>query len=157
MLDNHATPESAPGPLELDEASKDYLRTTVKWTTFLAIVGFIFLGLSLLFAIGLFTAGNRMPGMFEGNAQMEAFTTVGWIGMGIIYLVIILLNFYPVYALFKFSSCIRRGIAQNDSVMIREGFRQQRNMFIYLGILTLITLGFYLIMFLFGMLIGAAR
>lgn len=148
--------ENQPTPLELDQGSKDYLRTTVKWTTFLSIVGFITLGLSLIGAVGLFTAGSRTSPMFAGNAQMQAFNTLGWIGMGIIYVAVILLCFYPVYALFKFSSGIKRGVAGNDPVMIREGFRHQRNLYIYLGILTLITLIFYLIMFLLGLVISTA-
>ena len=144
-------PAEENNPLGLEEITQAYLLETTRWTKFLAIVGFIAIGVMLLIALSIIFVGPMMSS-YKGPASgsFNPFGTLGAVGLGIIYLAGICLYFYPVYALIKFSSCIKRGIKNQDQHSLKEGFRHQKNMYSYLGILTIITLVLYLILFLFG-------
>lgn len=137
----------------LNERSKAYLLETTRWTKFLAIIGFIFLGLFLIVAIALMTMGSVLSSQLAGMGSN--FGNYMGIGMGLIYILIIALYIYPIVCLMQFSSKMKRGIHTNDSEMISEGFRCQKNMFKFIGIFTIVLLSFYLLMFVIGG-IGAA-
>jgi len=137
----------------LDATAQAHLLETVRWTKFLAIVGFIFMGLFLLIIIVMIAAGPMISHYTENMGQpvnRNPFGALGMIGLGIIYLVILCIYFYPVYALMKFSSCIKKGIRNRDQHYLNIGFRYQKNMYLYIGILTILTLASYLIFFLLG-------
>lgn len=125
---------------QLDETAKAHLLETTRWTKFLGICSLIFTILLLLYFVfaGAFM-GSIMGG---GGAELgNAF--------GIIFIVIALfatgLSVYPIYALLKFSSCMKKGIQNNSQELINDGFRYQKTMYRYLGILTIIYLALILL------------
>jgi len=128
----------------LSELSKAYLLETVRWTRFLAIMGFIFLGLMLLAAVFFMVSGSLLA------AYSTELAGLGTTGVGVLYLVAVLLYFYPIYALTKFSSCIKKGIRHENQELITEGFRYQKNMYKFIGILMIIVLVLYLLIIIFG-------
>ncbi|PSK91933.1 hypothetical protein [Taibaiella chishuiensis] len=124
----------------LDERSKAYLLETTRWTKFLAIMGFIFVGLMIIIALVLLVAGSALSA-YSGSGL----AVLGATGGSIVMLVIIALYVYPIYALWKFSTNMKSGINTANQEQIIEGFRYQKNMYRFMGILMIIVLAFYLL------------
>ena len=124
----------------LDERSKAYLLETTRWTKFLAIMGFIFIGLMIIIALIFLVAGSALSAYAGGGLAL-----LGATGGSIFMLIMIGLYVYPVYALWKFSTNMKSGINTANQEQIVEGFRYQKNMYRYMGILMIIVLAFYLL------------
>jgi len=127
----------------LNGDARQYLLQTVGWTKFLSIVGFIFTGLALITIIGLMGSGSALSYTMGYPMGGGVFA-----GMMIFYIVLILLYMYPIYCLYKFS--IKAGLQSNNSSLVAEGFKYQKTMYMILGILMIILLSIYLLVFLFG-------
>jgi hypothetical protein len=125
----------------LDETAKAHLLETTRWTKFLAIASFIGLGLMIL--SGIFLA-SFVSTYSTTNSYSE--------GSGILvgYVIVALIYFYPLFALLKFSSNMKNGILTNNQELINEGFRYQKGMFRYIGIVMIIGLFFFLLAMMFG-------
>lgn len=142
--------------LQMDQQCLSYLLETAKWNKFIAIVWFVICGLFTIFAFfagAIFSAmyGN-MPGMEYSLAAMgSAFGVM----MTIIYLIMTAIYLIPNFWRYKFSVQAIRAIYNNDQVMLNASMNNFRKYSKYWGILTIIIIGFYLIVFILAM-IGAA-
>lgn len=122
------------------ETSKAHLLETTRWTKFLAILMFIFIGLMLLGVISLLSSGAAFSGMTQG------FSAYGPVFSSTVFLFIILLYWYPTFMLYKFSTDIKAGLTGNNQELIESGFRCQKNMYKFMGILVITILVLYLIL-----------
>lgn len=124
--------------LEVDNTAKAHMLETARWAKFLAILGFIGLGLVIL--IGLF-AGTLMSSLsaYSGNT---ATATMGPM-MFFIYLIIAGVYFYPVFALYKFSSLIKVALNSANQQQFNDAFRYMKSMFKYMGIVSIVILCIY--------------
>ncbi|MNU20748.1 hypothetical protein D3C71_89990 [compost metagenome] len=136
----------------LNENSKAYLGQTVRWTNFLAILGFISIGLMLFFSLLIILGGGIMMNRLS---EVSSFGTIGYTLFGILYLGISILYFFPVFYLYKFGRLMKSGLLTDNELQITEAFRYQRNMYRFMGIMALIVIGIYILIFVFGAL-GAA-
>jgi uncharacterized membrane protein YidH (DUF202 family) len=118
----------------LDETAKAHLLETTRWTKFIGICAVVILAITVLYMIITFMTLNKAMG---NNSEYEGI--VGMV-MTIATLIMIGLYCYPIYALLKFSSCMKKGIQSNSQELINDGFRYQKNMFRYTGILLIISL-----------------
>ena len=118
----------------LDETAKAHLLETTRWTKFIGICSVVMLALTVLYMIMTSMVLNKALG---NNSEYE-----GIFGMMMTVMTIIMvgLYFYPIYALLKFSSSMKKGIQGNNQELINDGFRYQKNMFRYTGILLIISL-----------------
>ncbi|KAA5534899.1 hypothetical protein F0919_09875 [Taibaiella lutea] len=132
----------------LDERSKAYLLETTRWTKFLAIIGFIFIGLMLVVALAMFTMGSYVSS-FAGLGSYFG------VGMGLLYIVIGVLYLFPILSLLKFSTNMKAGIQTSNIELITEGFRHQKNLFKFMGIMTIIVIALYLILIVVVGILGA--
>jgi hypothetical protein len=115
---------------------KDYLIETSKWGKFLAIMGYIGIGLMVLLAIFMMIGLSAFP--------TSAMIPTGAIGF--FYLVLAALYFMPVRYLQKFSEEIRSGITSEDNVDFVSGFRNLKSLFKFLGIMTIVMISLYILM-----------
>ncbi len=129
----------------LDERSRAYLLETTRWTKFLSILGFIVIGLMFIGMLIMLVAGSAVTAYSGSSAAFG-----GMVGGTLVFIVIIALYVYPIYALWKFGTNMKSGINTNNQEQIIEGFRYQKNMYRFMGILTIIVLAFYLLAMLFG-------
>jgi hypothetical protein len=127
----------------LDETAKAHLLETTRWTKFLAIMGFIFTGLFIIVALAVMTMGS----MFSSYPGMGGLGAGMGIGIGFVYLVVAVIYLYPVYSLFKFSSCMKKGIHTGSQDLITDAFRYQKNMYRFIGIIMIILIVVYLLIF----------
>ena len=145
--------------LSIDPTTKSHLSEAAKWARFLAIMGFIFLGLMV---VGGVIAGVVMA---TSLSQFEGETGSGYVaggmmggfgaGMAVIYIILAVLYFFPCLFLLRFATKIKQALASNEQTDLNLGFQNLRAMFRYLGILTIIILAFYAIVFIFGMVSAA--
>lgn len=134
--------------LQLDQQSSAYLAETARWGKFLSILGFILTGLLLIVGIfmGSFMASTMSAAEGFGGISSSFFT--------IVYLAIALVYFFPCLYLFRFSTKAQDALRSNDQSSLTEGFKNLKSCFRFMGILTIVILGFYALAFVIG--IGAA-
>lgn len=136
MLDNSTSHVAS-----ISVESKSFLIESAKWGRFLAIVGFVMLGIMVIASLFMIGAAASIRGM-GGQAAM----------MGIIYLVMVALYFFPTFYLFKFSTKIKAGLTGGSQDDTTEGFQNLKSMFKFMGILMIVVLSFYALMLLIGLL-----
>lgn len=138
--------------MEVDDVAKSSFLEMARWTKFLAILGFIFLGLMLIGCVFFGVAVSNMPiyGSMLGGSNAT--------GIMIVYFVIIAgINFYPIYALLKYSTSIRTALAANDKTKFNEAIGYLKSMFKYIGILMIIILAIYGLIFIIALLAALGR
>ncbi|WP_242921998.1 DUF5362 family protein [Pontibacter liquoris] len=143
-----------PQSLTIDLASEDFLRHTAKWGRFLGIMGFIGVGLLVLF--GLF-AGSLMGNALssKGNNGMAGFFGGGV--FTVFYLVFAGLYFIPVLYLYQFSVKMQEGLRSRNQHQVTASFRNLKSLFKFMGVLTAIFLVLYALAMVFSLIgIGAA-
>ena len=124
--------------MEIGPEILDSLNSTRKWTTFLSILGFIFLGLLIVFglAASLFLTTFRTS---EANLGIpESVMIIIFIVFGAIY-------FFPVFFLFRFSRNTRDGIQNLDRLKLEKGLNNLRLYFTYIGIMVIVVLTIYVV------------
>lgn len=134
--------------LQVDEVSKSYLLEAAKWVKFLVIVSLISMGLLLLLFIFAGAAMTSMSSAYGGGG-MGALGATGMIFMMVLVLGI---YFYPIYAMLKFANLTKAGLMSVNQQQFNEGLGYFKGAMKYMGILTIIGLSLYLLMFIFGML-----
>lgn len=128
--------------LQVDHEAGIYLKEIARWGKFLSIVGFIFCALLALlgiFAGSVFASLNTMEGMGFPSSIFTA-----------IYIVFALLWFFPFLYLFNFSTKVQVALRSNDQLNLNEGLRNLKSCFKFMGIMTMIILGLYALVFLIG-------
>jgi len=123
---------------------KQNLKETAKWANFLAIVGFVMLGLIVIAALFMFGAGATI---FGGGSVIA-------IGFG--YLLMAALYFFPTYYLFLFARKIKLGLNSTIQSEVDEGFLNLKKLFKFTGILVVIMLSIYAIIILLAVIGGVA-
>jgi magnesium-transporting ATPase (P-type) len=123
--------------LELGPSALKNLNATRKWSTFLAVVGFIFLGLLIVMGLATSTFLTAFKTKEVNLGIPESLMTVFVIIIALIY-------FFPVFFLLRFSSCSRDAVQNLDRKKLDKAFRNLRIFFTYIGILVLIVLSIYL-------------
>lgn len=138
---------NAPKQLSLSDHAIGFLRETAKWANFLSIVGFI--------GIGLIVLGALFGGAFMASAASEfggGPLAAGGAFFTIIYLLVAVLYFFPVYYLFKFAKNMKAALQAKDEETLTKGFEYMKSHYKFIGILTIVLLSFYVLVFLFGLL-----
>ena len=109
-----------------------YLAQTRPWVRFLSVIGFIFIGFfavtAVVAAIALFASGN-------------AFSDLPVILIGLLYVGIGLVYFFPVLFLHRFATELKRLNPQNATQAIEQALGHQKSFWKYVGILTIVSFG----------------
>jgi hypothetical protein len=114
--------------LEIDQSGLRYLNTTRKWTMFISIIGFIALGILVIFGIlagtflSAFSSGIKGPGMQESLLLAAFFITA-------------LLFLFHILYLFRFSKNIAHAVHNHNNKELDKALKNLRNLFIFSGAL----------------------
>jgi hypothetical protein len=139
--------------LQIDAQSNGYLLQAAKWAKFLAIIGFIFCGLLVIYGIfagAVFSSLSRMNP--ESSAPFGNFANVGGAFFLTFAIVGAILYFFPCLYLFRFGSKMQTALKNNDQNYLTNSFGNLKSFYKFLGILTIVVLAFYLLLFLIGMI-----
>lgn len=149
MENNLDNPNTFSLPLTLDKESLTYLEETRRWANFLAVMGFI--GLGLLVLIGLFM------GTFMGAMMSQAGSPVPMQFFSIWFFAIALIYFFPILYLYRFARNLKIAIHEMNQEKLNSSLSNLKSLFKFMGIVTIIVLSIYVIILLTAGLTGLFR
>jgi hypothetical protein len=137
--------------LQIDRQSTLYLTETARWGKFLSIMGFIMIGLCTVgFAIALVTGVTRSSAAFAGTGyEMNTFQNTI---LPIVMIVLFLIYFFPTLYLYRFSTLMQKALLDNDQETMNNSFGNLKSAFKFVGLLTIIMLCLYGLLFIGGIL-----
>jgi low temperature requirement protein LtrA len=127
--------------LQLDQPSISHLNEAARWSRFLSILGFIYIGLLIVGGILYGSVGSSFMSGTGGDAEIP--TRFSGVLISFIFILVALVLFFPVLYLFNFSSKMRRAIRNNDQPILTEAFKNLKSFFRFYGILAIIVLSLY--------------
>lgn len=130
---------------KLNELAVSALRESAKWCMFLAIVGFIFIGLMVVAGLFMAVAMSAIPDDPYGGAMgMNPFAAIkGYIG--VIYIVMALIYFFPVYYLFNYAKKMKEALQSFNENTLADALVNLKSHHKFLGIFTIIMIVLYII------------
>jgi hypothetical protein len=133
---------------QLTTAAVGFLQESAKWSKFMAIIGFIGIGLmvlvSLFMAIGFSAMGaSTMP---ELPFPMSVFS--------ILYVLFAAIYFFPVYYLYQYATKTSAALHSKNKQLLTDGLENLKSHHKFLGIFTLIIISLYGFIFVFAILGG---
>ena len=124
--------------IEIDQDTLKHLNTARKWAMFLAIIGFIFLG--LIVVIGLM-AGTFLTAFSTGEKGLgipDSLMFIPVLFLGLVY-------FFPVLFLFRFSKHTSHAVQTLDKMEFHKAIKNLKSCFVYIGVLLIIILSLYIV------------
>lgn len=124
--------------IEIEQETLNHLNTTRKWSMFLAIIGFIFLGLIII--IGLL-AGTFLTAFNAGEKSLGIPESLMFIPI----LLLAAIYFFPVMFLFRFSKHLSHAIQKLDKLELHRALKNLKFYFAYFGVLIIIIISIYIV------------
>jgi len=118
----------------------NYLMETAKWGKFLAITGYVSIGLLALLAVFMMIGMSTMSDFSGTDFPMGA--------VGFIYIIMGAVYYFPVTYLYKYAVQIKKGLQSNDPTTITAGFQNLKSLFKFMAIVTIVILSIYGLMLL---------
>ena len=128
--------------LLINTISQDNLNSAAKWGKFLAITGFVFIGLMLIGGLVMQTLMPSFGSYGYGNPFLKY--------IGTMYMILAIILFFPCLYLLKFSNKMQEAIRISNQESLDNAFINLKAMFKFYGIVTIVILCFYALIFLFG-------
>ena len=133
---------------QLTSAAVGFLQESAKWSKFMAIIGFIGIGLmvlvSLFMAIGFSVMKpSNIPGL---PFSMSVFS--------ILYVLFAAIYFFPVYYLYQYATKTSAALHSKNKQLLADGLENLKSHHKFLGIFTLIIISIYGLIFVFAILGG---
>ena len=123
--------------LIITDEIKGFLKQASIWGKILGIIGFFILGIFLvmiiLFLIQMSSINESFPRMPFGMFKFYI----------LMYVVVIVLQFFPTYFVYNFGTTMNLALKKNDQEQLRKGFFFLKNLFKWLGILILVSIVLY--------------
>lgn len=137
----------ADSPMVIDSQIKEHLTEASKWGKFLAILGYIVIGLLMLTGILMVVIFSSVGKMTDLNFPIGL--------MSLIYIIIAAIYVIPVNYLYRFSTKMKQGLSTDDSQAVTSGFANLKALFKFVGVFTIIVLALYVLIFLVAIIAGA--
>ena len=123
--------------IELGHETLKQLNTLRKWTMFLAVSGFIFLG--IIITLGLITGtfltafsnSDKMPGIPDALVYVS-------------FITVTLIIFFPILFLFRFSKHTSKAVSTLDRKEMHIAIKYLNRYFIYIGVLLIVIISVYI-------------
>jgi len=123
--------------IEIDQENLNNFDTARKWAMFIAITGFIFLGLIITIGIIAGTFLSAFSGGRMASGLPEYFALI-------IFFILAVAYFFPMLYLFRFSKNTAQAVKSIDKNEFSKAIRNLKSYFVYIGILIIIVLSFYI-------------
>ncbi len=122
------------------------LEASRKWTLFLSIMGFVFIGIMLLTPL-LFLRAFRvadLPVPFQAAIPMFSMVPL---------LILVVIYFFPFYYLLQFSRFSKAAMQKHDDAALAKALKYLKMHYQFMGVLVIIGAGIYLLAII-GIMIG---
>src|ERR1035437_89670 len=113
--------------IEFDNNCINHLTETRKWTMFLSIIGFSVTGILILIVVIGFI-------LLPFNSQNNVNPIMSLLPLALIMIV----YFFPIYYMFKFSNYSKKAIINLDKVQLSTALKYQKLLYRFMGIFTII-------------------
>ncbi len=132
--------------LEFDQQAASYITESAKWSRFLAIVWFILCGLFILFAL---FAGSLIASLYSSTPLWWSWGRgrFGRYDGSLLYLIFAAIQVIPNIFRYQFATKALRAIRTNDQALLNESLGKLKTYNKYWGILTIIILSIYVLIF----------
>ncbi len=128
---------------QITGATLSYLLKTAKWMQFIAIAGFIFMG---IFAVIMFAIPDLM--LFQRNSDGLSMPGGGSsTGLIIGFLGALLFIFFPNLFLYQSATNFIRYARDNNSFNLEVAFKKLHSFFLFIGIIVIIYLAIFVLAF----------
>ena len=131
--------------LKIDAEISSYLNHSARWAKFLAIVGMVFCGIMLILA----AASGKLVEIYMPAATPEM-TSVLTTVFTVVYIVSAIIWFFPFLYLLNFANKMQRALRLVDQAELALAFRNLKSSYRYVGVVTIIILGLYALLFILG-------
>lgn len=138
----------------LNDLAVAALRESAKWCMFLAIVGFIGIGLMVIAGAFMSILMSSVDPYGGGMGGMNPLAGMGGV-IGLVYIGMAVLYFFPVYYLFNYAKGIKQAFESGNNDLLTNALVNLKSHHKFLGILTIIVIALYILMFL-GIAVFAA-
>ncbi|TXE11809.1 hypothetical protein FUA26_07020 [Seonamhaeicola algicola] len=135
--------------LGINSEIKDYLTETVKWSSFLAILGFVGVGLMIFAGIIMGITGAASSGL--ASAYGAGYAS----GIALFYIILAAVYFFPVMYLFRFSKSMKSALKQENNNDFAKAFSSLKSHYKFLGIFSIVLISLYILVII-GAVIGAS-
>ena len=149
-MEDNLSQVSKPTELTLNNDAISFLKETAKWTNFLAIMGFIGIGLLVIIALFVGTIFSALP---EGT---NPYSDIGAGVLTFIYLLMAALYYFPVMYLYRFANKMKVALGRNDGENLTAAFMNLKSHYKFVGILTIVMLGLYALLIILALIGGLA-
>lgn len=133
-------------PLHISPEGKSYLITTAKWSSFIAIVGFVMLALMIISGVSTLTLSSVID-EYQDFQALQYFPASVYV-IGLTNIIVAVICFFPYYYLYTFSKKIKLGMMNDDQHSLNEGLKNMKKTAKFAGIVTIITLALMLLLIL---------
>ncbi len=133
---NSESQEQTDRQLIINTDGKQNLTTTAKWSNFLAIVGFVMVAFMALIGVAILLI-SPVAGDYE---DFQAFEFISFSVLGILYIIIGVVYFFPSYFLLLFAKKTRNALKYDSQHNLNEGLSYLKKLAKFVGILTIISL-----------------
>jgi hypothetical protein len=140
--------------LQVSPQALSYLSESAKWGKFLAIMGFIFCGITVVLAFFLPVFLTQLP---PYNTMPSEFNSGMKVSMTILYLLLALLFFFPCFYLYKFSVKMQTAVKLVSQENFDESLMNLKSILKFYGIFTIIILSLYALVFIIAILAAVMR
>jgi hypothetical protein len=140
-------PEPRTPSLGLDDTTLTCLGEIRRWSYFLSVVGFVGIGLVILF--GLFL------GSFMGNYLPESVIAPAAGLLSMAYLIVGVIYIFPVLYLYRFSVNLKISLSESNQANLSIAFLNLRSLFRFMGVATIVVISLYLVVFLTAIIFTA--
>ena len=128
--------------MQLTDQAKKYLLEASKWANFIAIVGFIAIGLLIIMSFSIGSILANLPEGSLGGLPPKFFSFFYLIAAGI--------YFIPVFFLFQFAQKTKQALLEDDHNLLTFGLKKLRSHYKFVGVLFIIFISLYFLLILFG-------
>lgn len=129
--------------MQLSEQAKKYLLEASKWANFIAIVGFIAIGLLIIMSFSIGSIMATLPEGSLGGLSPKFFSFFYLIAAGV--------YFIPVFFLFQFGQKTRQALMQDDHNLLTFGLKKLRSHYKFIAIIFIV----FIVLYFFLILLGA--
>ena len=137
--------------LSLNDLAISALRDSGKWCMFLSIVGFIFIVLMLLFGVYMSLISAILPTPEMGGTNELGFGVSVFASIksyfGILYLLMALLYFFPIYYLYNYAKGIKVALSSGNENILEKALVNLKSHHKFLGIMTIVMISLYVLFF----------
>ena len=155
MINETIDKEQTASPLlDISAETESYLKTSAKWGFFLAVMGYIFIFILVVIGIVLFVISTIKNEYSDFQNLPFHFP---FVMVGIMYLIMAILYFFPSFNLMKFGNKIKFAFENNDQAALDEGLKNLKRLFVFFGILTIVIVSLYIVAIPVMIMIGMTK